>query len=403
LPITDYDVLVATLLISLFLLLTLIIYWIVSHWLEYVHSKHKDSGRPLSETRLTVEKLFSICLILTLLGIVPFILYGDGLAEILQGILGSRTIQKEWIHVAFESNPIYVLGRASLVSAGALALGIFLLAETKAIKMLVAILFVLSFAITYFDSGTRTWTLMIIIPPIMTWLMIQIKNHAFTKKTFFLVSAIIIVVFQLAQIQLESRVTGFFHNKGSAVIGTMTGDDNDFFLETAISVSTFPFYFEHVGQSNLLLFITNPIPRSIWPGKPYPEVIRQYSYARDGWDIYFESGISRLPSIVGQYYISWGVLGVFLISIVYGFMLAWIDFQWRQEQRTWFTYFWLSVFTVWIFVSFRGMFPGFHYPVIILGILVVVERWISNSQTTFPYLLASKHKSSIYHFRRAGL
>jgi hypothetical protein len=89
-------------------------------------------------------------------------------------------------------------------------------------------------------------------------------------------------------------------------------DDN--FLRLAQIVSLVPEQFDYVGYKPFLYILTRPIPRVFWPDKP----------SDGGYDLASmvalsgSTGTSLTSSIVGELYISWGLLAVFLGGIFYG-------------------------------------------------------------------------------------
>lgn len=368
LRVSDYNVLFALIYILVFLLLVIVLYFLISRWFDL----GLDRDVPATGLLLPRDdtKIVAICLVLFLLGIAPILLSGAGVSEIYQSILQSRSGLKSWGQRAFEGNVFSVIGRSSLVSAGAISFAMIFLFQDRFYKLVFFFFFTLAFIVTYFDSGTRTWTVLIVFPYILVSLVELRGRSILSDRKFLTVAILSVALLLLLALQAASRDSGFFssENTDHNNVSKNISGDNDCFAEMTITLSAFPSHFDFVYQPGSILFVTNLIPRAIWPDKPYSKVIREYSRARDGWDIYYEAGISRLPSVVGQAYISWGPLGVVQVSVFYALLLAWIDGRWRRHHAGAF-YLWLGVATAWVLVSFRGIFPGFHYPVLIIGLI----------------------------------
>jgi len=371
-PLNDYDVVIAAGLLWCFSLLFLSSYVFFSRPQASAH----DLISPQNRNGNVFSAPYQYLLVLFALGLLPFIVYGNSPEQILQGILGSRSVEKAWAQAAFESNPIYIIGRSSLVTFGLLCLA-SLFSGTLRSRFILLIGFIFAFLVTFLDSGTRTWTLLILMPA----LLIRLTHKSLSRPVFiaFLVISLP-AIYLLGRIQLMARDTGFSIERGSLLQlvslweqedKAATGD-NDFFSETAVAASLVPGKMDYIHEVNLVLFLTNPIPRSLWPEKPYPKTIQMYSLGRTGFDEYLIRGNSRMPSIVGQYHMNWGAGGVVFIGFIYGLLTAWIDKLWIRAKRTYLRIF-LATLIAWLFISYRGMFPGFHYPVILTGLLALYE------------------------------
>ncbi len=370
-PLTNNSVLIATVSITVFFVLTGIIYSFFSKILEGRNAL--DLSHVLNSSLFNQPAFIVTCCTLLVLGLLPFFVFGDGITNIIRGILGSRSIDKAWEHVAFESNPIAVIGRSCMVLVGGLALVQIMINRVRVFYLPALLSFLMAFIIVYLDSGTRTWTALLTLPPILMWLVTHIKSSfGFPVKRLILPSILIIFVVIVAQVQVGFRNSGFSLEKIERA--DLAFKDNDFYVETIIATQATSSIWGSIHESTLLVFLANPIPRSLWENKPYPRVIREYSYSRDGFDIYYLTGISRLPSIVGQYYMNWGIAGIVMISIFYGAVLAFLDYIWIHTSRdSYLRLLWAATATVWLFFTFRGLFPGFHYPLILLGLLVIQE------------------------------
>lgn len=311
-------------------------------------------------------------------GILPFVVFGDDLESIFSGILAGRSAIKPWSQAAFESNPIRIIGRASLVTAGIISLLSLTRASSWWKRAWHLLIFLFSFLITYLDSGTRSWTAMILLPGAILYVH---RRLASGNKWLFRSIVVGLLIILAVNLQVNFRNIGFSQIFSLEAAGNSLDSefaaggigDNDFFTETAVALDLVPKKIPYVHESNLLLFLTNPIPRSIWPNKPYPRVVQLYGIGRTGRDEYTTIGVSRMPSIVGQYYMNWGIAGVMLVSLAYGFATSWLDREFDVRHGFFYRLF-LATVVAWLFVSYRGIFPGFHYPVLLVGFLALIER-----------------------------
>ncbi|MDH5647870.1 MAG: hypothetical protein OEZ01_17800, partial [Candidatus Heimdallarchaeota archaeon] len=148
----------------------------------------------------------------------------------------------------------------------------------------------------------------------------------------------------------------------------------DFFTETAIAVDIKNNLIRrNLFESPVSFFVTNLIPRAIWPDKPKSIVMWHYSLYRRGVDIW-EKGGNALPSVVGQYYLSFGTIGVIWAGILYGSIFGLIQkniekvAEVKSEQI-------LLLFTLlsFLFLSFRFLSPGLHYSPLLMWMLIRVR------------------------------
>jgi oligosaccharide repeat unit polymerase len=301
-------------------------------------------------------------------------------------VLASRSEIKPWsvgAHIVSEQGPITVIGRSALASFGALALWLWLqrkrfkLHRAYSTALLLGGLF--GALVTFFDSGTRTWTLMILGAPLITVVLNRIKQKQQVKSIAIGLTVVVIAV-MLTQIQLYYRLGGDLEGMESSDVLSL--EDTDFFTETAIAVDLVPSQFEYVRQFEPFLFIANPIPRFLWQGKPYSKTVRIFSMGRSGFDEYMLTGVSRMPSIVGQHYISWGVVGVMIAGLFWGWAFGFFERLLRSSAPSSLHAFLAALGLVWLFACSRGVYPGFHYPVLLVGLMLLLVKRSRPSDAT---------------------
>jgi len=353
----------ALLLVSLFVLASVVSYIVIK--------RSRTCGRL---ARATAERLdgsgmrvWPAMLAAVVVGFVPFLVYGGSLGNILSGILGSRSVQRDWVSYAFSSNPLMVAGRAALALSAVLAL--HQVVRGRGNRMAALAVFVFAFSVTYFDSGTRTWVALMLGPVALVEVRRAIDNRRLAKWAA-IGPVLVAGTLWLTEAQRAFRAVGLDSSIADVRVST---SDNDFFTETAIAVGVVPDQFDYVRESVAMLFLTNPIPRSMWPEKPYPRVIQTYGIGRRGFDEFVAAGTSSMPSIVGQFYMSWGWFGAVeagaLIGAIFGAAGSILS---RARSGGW-AELAAAVVACWAFTSFRVMLPGFHYTPLLL--LVCLYLW----------------------------
>ena len=359
---------------------------VVTYWLTVRNSPHNEAVSHAREES-TIEFLPLLTWIMAaffVLGMLPYFIYGGSLAEIVSGVMASRSEIKPWsvgAHVVSESGPITVIGRSTLASFGALALWLWLQRKKFSLHRAYSTLLLMGATVgalvTFFDSGTRTWTLMILGAPLITVVLDRLRQKQ-QVKSIAIGLMLVVGAIMLTQIQLYYRLGGDLQGMETADFVSL--EDSDFFTETAIAVDLVPGQFEYIQQFEPLLFIANPIPRFLWQNKPFSKTVRIFSMGRSGFDEYMVTGVSRMPSIVGQHYLSWGMIGVLIAGMVWGWAFGLFERLQRSSSASSLHAFFSALGLVWLFTCSRGVYPGFHYPVLIVGLMLFLLKPSSGAQ-----------------------
>jgi hypothetical protein len=149
------------------------------------------------------------------------------------------------------------------------------------------------------------------------------------------------------------------------------GGTIDFYRELLVAVKLVPDAHPFFHESTIVQFLVGPIPRALWPGKPASEIVRYFTLQRWGTDIFVGAG-NVLPGLIGQGYMSWGVLGVAGCGVAIAALSSWLDAR-AMSATTFSDPFDLSVmfmFAAWLFLSFRVLSPGFLYPILVAALIV---------------------------------
>jgi hypothetical protein len=174
------------------------------------------------------------------------------------------------------------------------------------------------FLITFFAGARREFALIIIGPSLYAYFATAKETR---RKWVLPFLALILVLFWMMQAQVQFRAGGFYDFDPTVVQTNpleMHRDNNFYWFTTA--VDTMPSMYEFTKEWVFLQVFTHPIPRFLWPGKPYSA-----GFPFVQWE---EIGASLSISIVGELYVSQGLLGIILGGALYG----WIARNWDQLQ-----------------------------------------------------------------------
>lgn len=78
--------------------------------------------------------------------------------------------------------------------------------------------------------------------------------------------------------------------------------------------------------SNLQIF-TEPVPRALWPGKPFGAPIKMFDLYRYG------KSLGATSSVPGMGWIQWGYAGVFIWSSLFGLFYGWVYSAFARNNR----------------------------------------------------------------------
>lgn len=210
------------------------------------------------------------------------------------------------------------------------------------------------------DSGTRFVLAIATLPAFINWMYSSRLSPS--RIVAFLVLSVGLVVG--SQFLMHGRHYGYENVDTGEItrnIATL-GGTIDYFGETESAMR----WFEpaEYPESNLFIFATILIPRSLFPSKPYSKVAEQFTFRAWGLSI-LTSGGNKFPGVVGQYYISSGWLLFLNIPLFWGFFSAAVSrgLQGRNEPRSRLEMALPIAYGVWLLFSFRFVSPGQLLPI----------------------------------------
>lgn len=158
------------------------------------------------------------------------------------------------------------------------------------------------------QAGGRRIIGVVLGAAVICWVLEQPK----IKLKQMIISAVsVALILGIMQWMLEFRNTGFqtVNQKGEFQYSYLHVDDN--FLRLAQTITLVPNHYPFVYHKQIIFTLVRPIPRVFWPDKPVDP----------GFDlpsVLGVDGISYSYSVIGDWYICAGWIGVFFGGLIYG-------------------------------------------------------------------------------------
>lgn len=319
------------------------------------------------------------------IGVSPYLIFGGNLRRVVDGIMGARS-SKAW-SLSPEDSLAYASGvkqmffwiTGSFLVAVLSLSALYLFIDKRNIKRRIYYLCfaVVAFLIIYFDRGTRSLFIVSLLPAIYLGMLLNYNKIFDRKKIIFSGILLSILLIAMTQFQMYYRLDRTRGNMGDISIDNFISlkEQNDFFTETAIAIDVRERIGFDLHEIPLVFFAANVVPRSLWPNKPMPQTLWYYSLDRRNADIWKQGG-NALPSVVGQYYMNWGWLGVVWGGMLFGLlsfcfnMILWKYFYRIESVLVG------TMGAAFLFASFRFFGPGFHYPVLALVVMIYASKYI---------------------------
>lgn len=177
-------------------------------------------------------------------------------------------------------------------------------------KTVVAVLLSLIMLLFLMQGGGRRIIGVVVGTAMICWFL---EQRVIRLRQLLVVCAGTLMLVVTMQIMLEYRDSGFgeaFADEGKELrYGHLHVDDN--FLRLSQIIELVPESHPYVYENHLAYILLRPIPRVLWEGKPIDP----------GFDLsnaLGERGVSLSSSAVGELYLSFGLIGVFIGGLVYG-------------------------------------------------------------------------------------
>ncbi len=252
-----------------------------------------------------------------------------------------------------------------------------------------------------FGTGTRGHVVQLMLPAIAA-LFIKYQSKAavlFQKvslRAYMATGAVAFILVLVVQTQAFFRDRGFEGADFTVAIGKPLRDN--FMFSTGIPIfglipDPVPFFHNRFpGEGavralpeTLFRFAVHPIPRALWHSKPYFEGhvwITELVMGKGA----IQRGGSIAPGIAGEWYMSYGLLGVIQGGLLFGWLCRWCE-RLLQDARGRLMQILLSLgLLVWLFRCFRTFHPSLLWPIIIgtvfIAILIAILNRMSNTRAS---------------------
>lgn len=344
---------------------------VLAYWLFYVRWVKKiESVRDKKPSGLFYPAIFGLFLI----GFVPYVLFGGGLENIIKALGQGRAVEAPW-----KSGPLgdgrsalYYISRSGMVAAAGFAGTWGVLQRSRQRGVLLGV-FLATLTLVFFDGGTRSWVALGAVPTVLAWLAFRFRERMTLGNVI-----IAILVVSATQFTFEfaraSRMLGWNRKALMSIDPLKREFDNDFFSELVVSVDLVPQRHSYFYLDDLWAFVAHPVPRALWSGKPISPVLSYYNdVVADG----ILARANKLPSHIGQFYMSFGYVGVVLLGLLSG-MISAIASALMQSRHVRLAHVGGAI-AAWWFLMGRGVYPAWSYVVLFaLAISIVGFRTAVN-------------------------
>lgn len=319
--------------------------------------------------------------VLLILGILPFVLLGEGpdpLRAILNTALAARSQtgyqQFETVGAGSENAALLVLINALVLAPLVAGYGLAVL-RPRPISAAVLVGIAVCGMVLSASGGGRTRFAWAVLPLALFCVLWAVENRNRRYLRYALAAVLATTVIWIAQRQY--RLAGW-SAWADDPLDIRAGLQNDLAAELVVIIENFPHREPFYGGDTPLeravrplpelaaLFLSNPIPRRLWPGKPIDPSWADYNELRTGADG-LESTSNITATVMGRAYLNYGWFGVIEIGLALGVLCRLID-RWIERCRGEPFHLLLgSCAAYYLFISARELSPGWLYPLLFLA------------------------------------
>lgn len=164
-------------------------------------------------------------------------------------------------------------------------------------------------AVTVLLTGTRSYSFFLLVA---LWFVIYFNKIKINRS---IIAVFFLSIFYF--ISLFGSIRGGYESdsKLTDTVVPLLVADNNFFDEFLFGVRFVEERGGYVAENPIYMFLTQFIPRFIWPEKPTSQIVREVTM--DRWGIDPDKGAGNLlTGIFGQFYIGMGLLGIALCILL---------------------------------------------------------------------------------------
>jgi oligosaccharide repeat unit polymerase len=264
--------------------------------------------------RTNDDLVFFATVTIYLISILPLITATNSLSDLWRLLLAgySSDVDVAWRRGMLGGGQDFLRSLARLLQLTIPFLGTYLIARRLAFwKKVVVGAMTLSLFLVIFFSGERRVLALIVLGPLgYAFFSTPGKTLKRWAPAFVL---FLLALFWVMQAQVQFRSAGFYDFDATKVESNVLEmhRDNNFYWFT-MAVDTMPSTYEYTRDWIFLQIFTHPIPRFLWPEKPYST-----GFPFVQWE---DIGASLSISVVGELYVSQGVFGIIVGGLIYGWM-----------------------------------------------------------------------------------
>ena len=272
----------------------------------------------LSRRELTPNKTFSLAVVCFALGVFYFVfMAGFDLRVIMESFQATRTAAA-WSRNSAEGGWGAFVEHLAYFGMLLPSLAVVLGRTTGWVKPATIFTWLLAFTYALFQAqeGNRRYIGVMFGAAIVVWLITERKPRWFHSLIIVAAAATLLFamefILQFRQQGIE-MITDAEEGESLVDMSTIVVDDN--FLRLAQSIHYVPALHSYVWHEYVVFALIRPIPRVLWPGKPIAPSFRIMDY--------IDIGASLSSYVVGELYVSGGMIAVFLGGWLYGRLGVW--------------------------------------------------------------------------------
>jgi oligosaccharide repeat unit polymerase len=309
--------------------------------------------------------LDGICFGLSILGWIPVLItVGADLEWLLEIMSSMRSYQ-----LTGQESDVGLAVHFGLVSVAGGALALARLAAGIQGSRVFQVLAFLSAMILVFSTGSRFNLGYLMLPTVMS--LAALLQHSGAKavrgaRPKVIVAVLIVSCAAILQGALRGMglVEGrsYLDEQSVVSIGQAGGFGHEHFSAALLAIDLTQRRGEYYMEPMTPYFFTHFIPKDVWPDKPYPKSWLEYNSVVTGGTETF----NVTPSVVGQYYMNWGLLGVMYIGLFFGALARTLDgcLAILDPEIQFIALVICGMWAVFLFLSFRFFYPlYFAFPV----------------------------------------